>query len=134
MRLLPLTLVLVAGAWSAGSAGLLSSQQPGLKRTVLQRSDDPAAPTHEIVQAIAEFPPGASSGWHRHPGIEVAYVLEGTIVMQMPGHPDTTLVAGNSMLNVGAHSARNAGTGIARVLATYVVEKGKPLAEPVPAP
>src|SRR5262245_4979646 len=124
MRLLPLSLLVLTGA----------AQQPAVKRTIIQRVDAPGSSTHEIVMAVAEFPPGAVSGWQRHPGTEVGYVLEGSIVVQHAGHPDTTLVAGNSFQNSAAHNARNAGTATARVLATYVVEKGKPLAEPVPAP
>ena len=137
MRILApvLALAVLAGAYSVGrSRPLLNGQQPTVKRTILQRTDEPGSTTHEAVMAIAEIPPGATTGWHRHPGIELAYVLEGSIVVQMAGHPDTTLVAGNSTRNVGAHNTTNHGTTTARVLAVYLVEKGKPLAEPVPAP
>ena len=135
MRLLPFTLLFLSGSYAVSTPTPSGSrQQPGIKRTILQRADAPGSATHEIVLAIAEFPPGGTSGWHRHPGVEMAYVLEGTIVMQIAGRSDTTLVAGNSIQNHVPHTARNAGTTVARVLATYVVEKGKPLAEPVPAP
>ena len=135
MRSLALALVLVAGAYSlSGSTATPNVQQPTVKRTILQRTDEPGSTTHEAVMAIAEIPPGATTGWHRHPGIELAYVLEGSVVVQMAGRPDTTLVAGNTTRNEGAHNTTNKGTTTARVLAIYLVEKGKPLAEPVPAP
>ena len=137
MRILApvLALALLAGAYSTGrSRPFVTAQQPTVKRTILQRTDAPGSTTHEAVMAIAEIPPGATTGWHRHPGIELAYVLEGSVVVQMAGHADTTLVAGNTTRNEGAHNTTNKGTTTARVLAIYLVEKGKPLAEPVPAP
>ena len=65
------------------------AQQPsnGIKRTILQRADEPGAPNYEAVMAIAEIAPGASSGRHRHPGIELAYVLEGSLVVEREGLP-----------------------------------------------
>jgi quercetin dioxygenase-like cupin family protein len=111
---------------------LALAQQRGVKRTVLRRLDDPAASGYEAVMAVAELPAGASTGRHRHPGVEVAYVLEGTILLQHEGRPDTTVKAGDSFSNTGVHNASNTGPNPARILAVYLVEKGKPLAEPVP--
>ncbi|HEY9225521.1 MAG TPA: cupin domain-containing protein [Gemmatimonadaceae bacterium] len=109
------------------------AQQPGIKRTILLRADDPADEKYEAVMGIAEIPPGGSSGKHRHPGIEIAYVLEGSIVAERAGKPTVTIKAGESIDNGGlVHNATNSGTTPAKILAIYLVEKGKPIAESVP--
>lgn len=112
----------------------LGAQQTGFKRTVVQKGDL-SMPGREVVTAIAEFQPGATVGRHTHPGEEVGYVMEGSILLEQEGKPPTTLTVGQAFLIPpgGIHNATNKGSGTARVLATYVVEKGKPLATPVAA-
>jgi quercetin dioxygenase-like cupin family protein len=130
--LIALPLLLLGAGLGVGLDRVALAQQSGVKRTVLRRVDDPGAAAYEAVLAIAEIPPGAASGRHRHPGVEVGYVLEGTVLLQHEGRPDTTLKAGDSFGNSGVHNASNPGPNPARLLAVYLVEKGKPLAEPVP--
>ena len=103
------------------------------KRTVLQQADL-SAPGREVVQALAEVQPGGAAGRHTHPGEEIAYVLAGPIVIEIDGKPAKTLQTGDVFLiPAGAiHNARNTGTAVAKVVATYVIEKGKPVATPVP--
>jgi quercetin dioxygenase-like cupin family protein len=111
------------------------AQQPGggIKRTVLQRADEPGAPNYEAVMAIAEIAPGASSGRHRHPGIELAYILEGSLVVEREGQQPVTLKAGDALKNEAAvHNAKNISKKPVKILAVYLVEKGKPMAESVP--
>jgi quercetin dioxygenase-like cupin family protein len=109
------------------------AQQPGITRTVLLRADDPASPKYEAVMAIAEIAPGAMSGRHRHPGIEVAYVLDGSLIIEHEGEAPVTLHAGDAIKNMAVvHNARNPGTKPVKILAVYIVEKGKPMAESVP--
>jgi quercetin dioxygenase-like cupin family protein len=109
------------------------AQQPGIKRTILLRADDPGSANYEAVMAIAEIAPGAMSGRHRHPGIEVAYILEGSVIIEREGQPPVTVNAGETIKNDAAvHNARNPGTKPVKILAVYLVEKGKPMAEPVP--
>src|SRR5262245_11196838 len=119
-----LALVLIAGG--------VAAQQPGFSRTVIQRGDL-STPNHEVVTAVAEFQPGATVGMHTHPGEEVGYVLEGTVLLEQQGKPAVTLKAGETFLipSGTAHNATNKGTARARVLANYIVEKGKPLATQV---
>ena len=102
----------------------------GIKRTVLQKFDVPAA-NYETVIGIAEVAPNASIGRHMHNGIEAGYVLEGELVLMVQGQPDKTLKAGESyqMAPESVHDGK-AGAQGAKVIATYVVEKGKPLATP----
>jgi quercetin dioxygenase-like cupin family protein len=120
--ILALAFVLVAGSALA---------QEGIKRTPLQKLDVPGT-AYETVMGIAEIAPGASAGRHSHPGIEMGYVLEGQSVLLIDGQPEQHLVAGQSYrIEAGiVHDAKNVGAGPAKVLAVYVVEKGKPLALP----
>jgi quercetin dioxygenase-like cupin family protein len=111
------------------------AQQPGgIRRTVLQRVDDLGNPGYEAVMAIAEIPAGATSGKHFHPGVEVAYVLDGSVVIERAKGAATTISKGQSLKNDsgGVHNAINKGTKPVKILAVYLVEKGKPLAETVP--
>ena len=109
----------------------LAAQQPAFKRTVLQQSDI-STPGREVVQAIADFEPRATPGRHTHPGEEVGYVLEGTFLVEQDGKAPVTLKAGGTFLIPAGtvHNATNTGAGTGKILATYIVEKGKPLATP----
>jgi len=109
--------------------GGVSAQHPGFSRTVIQRGDL-STPGMEVVSAIAGFQPGATVGPHTHPGEEAGYVLEGTLIFEIAGQPPVTLKAGETFFAPSGtvHNATNKGTARARVLATYIVEKGKPLA------
>jgi quercetin dioxygenase-like cupin family protein len=109
--------------------GAVSAQQAGFSRTVIQRGDL-STPGREVVSAIAEFQPGATVGPHTHPGEEAGYLLEGTLLFEQAGKPTVTLKAGETFFVPAGtvHNATNKGSGRTRVLATYIVEKGKPLA------
>jgi quercetin dioxygenase-like cupin family protein len=122
-----------AAAAGAGVDPLAHAQQPGIKRTILLRTDDPGSTMYEAVMGIAEIAPGAMAGRHRHPGVEIGYVLEGSVTLEHEGQPAKALKAGDSFKNEpGVHNARNTGTTPVKILAVYLVEKGKPLAEAVP--
>ena len=122
------TLGLIAAATGLGA------QQPGFKRTVLQQSKL-SVPGREAVTAVAEFQPGSTVGRHTHPGEEIGYILEGSIELEQEGKPAVTLGAGQTFfIPAGTvHNATNKTSSLAKVLANYIVEPGKPLASPVPA-
>jgi quercetin dioxygenase-like cupin family protein len=85
--------------------------------------------TAEVVQARVDLGPEAPLVKHTHPGEEIIYVLEGSLEYQVEGQATRTYNAGEA-LTVPAgvvHAVRNVGSGNAAELATYVVEKGKPL-------
>jgi quercetin dioxygenase-like cupin family protein len=104
---------------------------PTIKRTVLQKADDPGSSKYEAIMAIAEIPPGGTSGRHTHPGIELAYVLDGSIELQQGNGAAKSYKAGDFMKNVAViHNATNTGKKPVKILAVYIVEKGKPMAEP----
>lgn len=104
------------------------SWQAGLHRTDLLRQDLDVS-GREVIQVRVDFEPGVASPNHSHPGVEVAYVIDGTFEYQLEGQPPVTLKAGDSLyIPAGtAHIAKNVGTGNASELATYIVKKGEPL-------
>ena len=109
----------------------LYAQQPGFTRKMLQDQDLSVSERH-AVQALAEFVPGGAAGKHTHPGEELGYVLEGTLQLEIAGQPPRTVKAGEAFFVPAGlvHDGKNIGNGPAKVLATYVVEKGKPVASP----
>ena len=114
-------------------AAASSAQQPAFKRTELQRGDLSVA-GREVVTALAEIPGGAQTGKHMHPGEEVAYVVEGTLTVEIDGKPTKTYTAGQAFIVPAGqpHNGKNGGSGMTKVLANYIIEKGKPVATPVP--
>ncbi len=108
-----------------------SAQPEGIRRTDLQQHDL-SAPGREVVQVRVDIAPGVVASKHRHPGEETIYVLEGSLEYQDEGRPPDTLGPGGVLfIPAGTvHAAKNVGRTNAAELATYVVEKGKPLVEP----
>lgn len=106
------------------------AQQTGVHRTDLQRHDL-SIPGWEAIQVRVDIDPGVVAPNHKHPGEEIIYVLQGTLEYQLQGKPPVTLKAGDVLFVPAGvvHSAKNVGQGNASELATYVVEKGKPLVE-----
>jgi quercetin dioxygenase-like cupin family protein len=122
--------VMAVAALIAGSALHVTQAQQGVKRTDLQQHDL-SVPGREAIQARVDIAPGALAPKHRHPGEEIIYVLEGSLVYEVEGKPPVTLKAGDVLfIPAGTiHAAKNVGSSNAAELATYVVEKGKPLVE-----
>src|SRR5436305_12352949 len=124
-------LLLVAAI--GGLAATLYAQQPGFTRKMMQDHEVSETNRH-AVQVVAEFVPGGAAGKHTHPGEELGYILEGTLQLEIAGQPPRTLKAGEVFfIPAGTvHDGKNIGSGPAKVLATYVVEKGKPVASAAP--
>jgi len=130
------TRIITLGALAAvpliGGSGvalqLARTQEPGIRRTELQRHDL-SVRGREVIQVRVELDPGVTFGRHRHPGEEIIYVLEGSWEYEVEGKPALTLEAGDVLfIPAGVvHAAKNVGSGNGAELATYIVEKGKPL-------
>ena len=125
-----ITTRIAAAALLAASAltNVALAQQLGVTRNDLQRHDL-STPGREAIQTIVSIAQGVTAPWHSHPGEEVIYVLEGVLEYQLDGQPPVTLKAGDVLfIPAGVvHSAKNVGSGNGAELATYIVEKGKPL-------
>ena len=124
-RILAVAALIVGGGLASDVA---RSQQPGVTRTELQRHDL-GVTGREVIQVRVDLAPGVTFPPHSHPGEEIIYVIEGLWEYQVEGKPPATLKAGEVLfIPAGTiHSAKNIGSGNAAELATYLVEKGKPL-------
>ena len=128
MKAIPIIAVSLLTVGSGLALHLASAQQQGVTRTELQRYDL-SVPGREVIQVRVDLEPGVTFPMHSHPGEEIIYVLEGAWEYQVEGKGSMTLKAGDVLfIPAGAkHGARNAGSGKGSELATYIVEKGKPL-------
>lgn len=135
-------IMMIAALATMATVGLASAQQPAgtaatpsmatIKRTLLQKVDVPGS-NYETVTGITEIIPNVNVGRHTHPGPEAGYVLEGELTLLVDGKPPQTLKPGDSyqVPPVAVHDARSGDKG-AKIMAVYIVEKGKPLASPAP--
>lgn len=105
-----------------------AAQQNGIKRTDLQKNDL-SIPGIESVQARIDFDAHTAFGKHSHPGEEIIYVLEGSLEYEIEGEGPIILKAGEVLFVPAGkfHSAKNNTDKKASELATYIVEKGKPI-------
>ena len=106
------------------------AQQPAIKRTILRSIDYPAGYT--TVTVIVEIAPGTCSGRHTHPGIDNGYVIQGDFVLKIDGKPDQTLKAGDSYETSPQTPHDACSVSGNKLIDTFVIEKGKPLASPTP--
>jgi len=108
-------------------------QTPGITRTELQQHDLSIA-GWETVQMRVDFAPGAGVPRHVHAGDEIVYVLKGKLEYRLDGQPRVTLKEGDVLFipKGKPHSAENVGLEAGSELATYVVQKDKPLVVPLP--
>ena len=122
----------MAGAASAQQPPAMTQQTANIKRTPLQKFDVPGT-NYETVIGIAEIVPNVSIGRHTHPGPESGFLLDGDLVLMVAGQPDKTVKTGESyqVPPYAIHDAKTGPEGV-NIIATYVVETGKPLASPAP--
>ncbi|MBV8168686.1 MAG: cupin domain-containing protein [Alphaproteobacteria bacterium] len=124
------TRLFVVAAFVIGSGLALhaSAQSLGVTRSDLQQHDL-SVPGREVVQVRVGFGPGVVAPKHNHPGEEVVYVLDGVLEYRLDGRAPVTLKAGDVLFIPSGtpHEVINVGSGTATELATYIVEKGKPL-------
>lgn len=106
-----------------------------LHRTEIQHVTS-SIPGRDIVQVLTEIPCGVESGWHIHPGEEVGYIVAGTVQMSIAGRSTLTLHAGDGFLIPPRvpHNALDLGPDTGRMLSTYLVETGEPIATFVDPP
>ena len=104
------------------------------KRTVLQRTDVPMSAPHETVVGTAEIIPGGTTGRPTHPGVEMMVAVEGDMDAFIEGQEPVHLKVGDSIIipHGKVHEVRNVGVTPSKVVATWMVEKGKPMATPAP--
>ena len=134
----------------ATMAGMVAYMAPATGQADKQTRDDLAGklarrevqraplsiPGREMVQVETLIPAGVESGWHIHPGEEVGYIIAGQVEMRIQGRPTVVLRPGNGFLIPPRtpHNARDLGPETGRMLSTYIVETGKPIATFVDQP
>jgi len=135
------SIAIVFAAFVAGLPGFAQdaakTDGPQPKRTILGRIDQSGVPGKEIVVGTAELPAGTVIGWHTHDGDEAGYVLKGDLVLKTQGKPDQVLKAGDHFFNPrgAVHSLAAApGSQGGTAVSTWIIDKGKPIAEPVKQP
>ncbi|MCS0629184.1 cupin domain-containing protein [Telluria mixta] len=123
--------VITLALLGAAACSQVTAQVPGVRRTDLLKHDSVVS-GREVVEVRVEVDPGRGVPRHTHPGDEVLYVVEGTLEYMPDGKAPVTLKAGQSIfIPAGTiHAARNPGTVPGAGIATYFVEKGKPLIMP----
>lgn len=112
----------------------LNAQQQPVKRTELLRTDLPGIEGKEGIVYIAELAPGAAAGKHSHPGNELFYVLEGSMILEVEGKPPVTIKQGEAshLPPKQVHDVKNASaTAPMKGLIFQIPEKGQPLVTPV---
>ncbi|MDR0184092.1 cupin domain-containing protein [Lysobacter arvi] len=131
----PFAAALLATFAALALPALTHAQAPGIHRTDLQR-EDLSIPGREVVQVLVAFEPGVVAGSHHHNGEEIVYVTQGALEYRLEGRAPVTLKEGDVLfIPYGVnHEVVNVGAGRSAELATYVVEKGKPLLVPAAAP
>jgi quercetin dioxygenase-like cupin family protein len=134
MKLIHSALIAVV-ALTVNAAADEPKASPQPVRTIFERHDQSGVPGKEIVIGSAMLPADTAIGYHTHPGDEAGYVLKGTLILKTRGQPDRMLKAGDSFFNprgaVHSLAAAPAGDGGA-VVSAWIVDKGQPLATPVP--
>jgi quercetin dioxygenase-like cupin family protein len=130
--LLAFVFVVAFAAWMAWQSRTAAAQSPTVVRTVLLQHDL-AIPGYAAVLVSVEIPVGGREGRHTHPGALVARVEEGAVTLDYEGNPTVTYKAGDSFfVEAGkVHEGVNNGNTPVKLLATFVVEKGKPITSPV---
>jgi quercetin dioxygenase-like cupin family protein len=125
----------VAAIALAGFGVAVVAQTSALTRTLVIKADV-SVPNREAVVARVEIAAGGVAGWHTHPGDEISYVSDGELTLMVAGQAPRKIGAGEGfVIPAGAvHNARNDGATPTKLVGVYVVEKGKPLATPAPAP
>lgn len=133
MKSFAISLVLAAFVLSAAADEPRAAPQP--VRTILERHDQSGVTGKEIVIGTAMLPAGTSIGFHTHPGDESGYVLKGALILRTRGQADRTLKAGDSFFNPrgAVHSLSTVpGEEGGTAISTWIIDKGQPLATPVP--
>jgi quercetin dioxygenase-like cupin family protein len=124
--------VILAAALSAVALGSLApganAQSVGVSSKPLLRSTVSGDSAKESVLLSIEFAQGATTGRHTHPGDEFAVVLQGTLELRVEGQEPRRVTVGDAYHNPQGvvHETRNVGDSVAKTVATFIVEKGKP--------
>ena len=85
----------------------------------------------EVTGMLIEVDPGQETGWHRHSVPSFAMVIEGELEVTLQDGRKKLLKAGDLLAEVVdvAHTGRNVGTGVVKLVVFYAGAKGVTLTE-----
>jgi quercetin dioxygenase-like cupin family protein len=122
----------IVAACVGGPSASYAQQPDPIKRTVVQRVDFPGDTMATLLVMIEVVPNGVVAR-HTHPGAEIGYIIDGAMDLVIGNQPPKTLKQGDTyMIPVGIPHSVIAGPGGAKLVATFVVDKEKPLASLAP--
>jgi quercetin dioxygenase-like cupin family protein len=89
----------------------------------------------EVRTVLVELAPGAATGWHRHPVNNYAYILEGTLKLELEDKTTHVFRQGEAFAEVVAtwHQGSNIGSTPLKILVFYTGEAGQPITQVRPA-
>lgn len=116
-------------------AGLAQAQTQKPRPPIFQHDlPDLALKNWAITAVQVDYAPGGKSNPHRHPGITIAYVLEGEIASKVGDDPEKTYKVGEMWIEtpnqLHAVSRNASDSRPAKLLAILLAEKGKQLTTP----
>ncbi len=82
----------------------------------------------EVTVLVVRVPPGGSTGWHKHPVPVYAYMLEGTLNVEIKGTQTCAFKKGDAILEVmnTLHNGYNSGSETATLVVFYSGAVGVP--------
>lgn len=82
----------------------------------------------EVTALVVHFPPGGSTGWHKHPVPVYAYVLEGSLNVELKDGRIFVFKKGDAILEVvnTLHNGYNASSEPATLVVFYTGAVGVP--------
>ncbi|WP_165374827.1 cupin domain-containing protein [Sphingomonas montana] len=124
--------VLAIGSGTHALAQGGGSDIKGIVWTELQKLPLASDPSKEESIGIAVIQPSAPAERHSHAENEIGYVLAGASLLEVEGEPTRTIRTGDSFaIPAGrVHRAKPVGKVPLKVVVTYIVERGQPLARP----
>ena len=88
----------------------------------------PVTDRAEVTAMTVVLAPGAETGWHKHPVPVYAYVIAGTLSVEIEGGKRLTFKTGDAIIEVvnTLHNGRNIGTEPVQLAVFYLGIEGVP--------
>ena len=124
------TLATIDLASSQGRADAQETSKYPLK--TLNKTEYPGD-KYACILVKLDLAPGQLVPRHMHPGVESTYIASGSVTLSVKDQPDLIVKAGDGyqIPPETPHTVRN-GPDKSTIIATFIVEKDKPLVEPAP--
>ena len=132
VRLLTTMALSSVGVLPLASDRIAQAQQQAEIQRKLLLQQDMFIPGYQMIVQTVEIPAGVKEVRHTHPGVLSGYMLEGTLILEHEGRPTATYKAGETfVVDAGKiHQGINNTNAPAKLVATLVLEKGKPANTP----